>query len=87
MKRPERMTMEEATDELAWWGSSTDEERDRAFDDVLGNVAFRAVDDPIAAETLRRIRKRAESVDRPPGRHLAPRRTLICRIKALGGRG
>ena len=77
--------MEEATDQLAWWaGLSTDEERDRAFDDVLGNVAYRAVDDPIAAETLRRIRRRAESTG--PGRHRGQRRTLLRRIRNLAGR-
>lgn len=80
MKRLERMTMEEATHELAWWGLSSEEDRERAFDDVLGNVAYRAVDDPLAADVLRRIRKRAESTG--PGRHLAPRRrTWLRRIR------
>lgn len=82
--RPERMTMEEATHELAWWGLSTEADRERAFDDVLGNVAYRAVDDPFAAETLRRIRKRAEAA--APGRHLGPRRTMLGRIRNRAGR-
>lgn len=72
MRRLERMTMEEATQELAWWGLYSDEStRERAFDELIGNVCLRAVDDPLAADVLRRIRKRAE-LSRP-GRHRAPR--------------
>lgn len=83
--RLERMTMEEATHELAWWGLvPTDADREQVFDDLLGNVAYRAVDDPLAADVLRRIRKRAEAPG--PGRHRAPRRTVLRRIKDLAGR-
>lgn len=83
--RLERMTMEEATSELAWWGLvPTDADREQVFDDLLGTVAARAVDDPIAAETLRRIRKRTEASG--PGRHRGQRRTVLARLKGLAVR-
>lgn len=80
MRRLEVMSMEEATHELAWWGLvPTDADREQVFDDLLGNVAYRAVDDPLAADVLRRIRKRAEAAG--PGRHMAPRRTWLRRFR------
>ncbi|HEY9413150.1 MAG TPA: hypothetical protein VIQ30_00190 [Pseudonocardia sp.] len=55
------MTMEQAKDQVYYWAEQRDEARDRAFDDLLGWVAGRAITgDPHAAETLRRIRERAE---------------------------
>ena len=57
----EPMTMEQATDQVYYWAAQLMEDRDRAFDDLLGWVAGRAITgDPHAAETLRRIRERAE---------------------------
>lgn len=53
------MTFAEATDQVYYWFGQPNNDRDRAFDDLLGWVAGRAVDDPDAADTLRRIRDRA----------------------------
>jgi hypothetical protein len=55
------MPIEETTDQLVYWAQQAEADRDRAFSELLGNVVFRAVDDPTAADTLRRIR---ELVDR-----------------------
>lgn len=55
------MSMEQATGEVYYWAQQRLEARDRAFDDLLGWVAGRAITgDPHAADTLRRIRHRAE---------------------------
>lgn len=54
------MSIEETTDQVMYWAQQADADRDRAFDELLGNVVFRAVDDPTAADTLRRIRERVD---------------------------
>jgi hypothetical protein len=54
------MQIEETTAQLMYWAQQATADRDQAFSELLGNVVFRAVDDPTAAETLRRIRERAE---------------------------
>ncbi|HEY9415627.1 MAG TPA: hypothetical protein VIQ30_12765 [Pseudonocardia sp.] len=55
------MTVDEATDQVYYWAAQLEVDRDRAFDDLLGWVAGRAITgDPHAADTLRRIRERAE---------------------------
>lgn len=60
----QRMTIDEARAELEFWGDPRMpwETRDRAFSDLIGWVAMRAVamDEPGAADLLRRIRDRAE---------------------------
>ena len=53
------MSIEETTDQLMYWAVQKGADRDRAFSELLGNVVFRAVDDPTAADTLRRIRELA----------------------------
>lgn len=54
------MTYEQATDQLYYWGAMRMEDRDRAFDALIGWIAGRATADPDAASTLRLIRDRAE---------------------------
>lgn len=55
------LTWEQATEEVYYWAGQHIEQRDRAFSDLLGWVAGRAaIGDPHAADTLRRIRDRAE---------------------------
>jgi len=56
------MTFDEAKDQVYYWHDRevTVADRERAFDDLIGWVAGRAVSDPTAADTLRRIRERAE---------------------------
>ena len=55
------MTMEQATDQLYYWSAQRMEDRDRAFDALVGWVAGRAITgDPDAAGTLRLIRDRVE---------------------------
>lgn len=57
----EAMTFDEAVDNVHYWAESRVDDRDRAFDDLLGWVAGQAIHgDPSAAGTLRRIRERAE---------------------------
>lgn len=56
------MTFDQVTDEVYYWQDRDRPiaDRERAFDDLIGWVAGRAVTDPTAADTLRRIRERAE---------------------------
>jgi hypothetical protein len=55
------MTYDQAVEQLYYWGAERMEDRDRAFDTLLGWVAGRAITgDPDAASTLRLIRDRAE---------------------------
>lgn len=57
----EAMTMDQAVDQLRYWGAMRIEDRDRAFSDLIGWVAGRALTgDPDAAGTLLRIRERAD---------------------------
>jgi hypothetical protein len=60
MARPVVMSIDETLAELQYWIYRSEAERELAFSELLGNVAFRAVDDPYAADVLRRIRERAE---------------------------
>lgn len=55
------MTFEQASDELYYWAEQHVDDRDRAFDALIGWVAGRAITgDSNAADTLRLIRERAE---------------------------
>lgn len=58
----EAMSPAEAVDEIYFWHDPrlTVSDRERAFDDLIGWVAGQAQVDRFAAETLRRIRERAE---------------------------
>lgn len=58
----EPMTFEQVVDQVYYWQDSSRPvaDRERAFDDLIGWVAGRATSDPTAADTLRRIRERAE---------------------------
>lgn len=58
----EVMSPAEAVEEIYFWHERdlTVADRERAFDDLIGWVAGQAQVDRYAAETLRRIRERAE---------------------------
>jgi hypothetical protein len=59
MSDTEVMTIDEATGEVVFWAYQTEAVRDRAFSELLGWVAGRAVDDRDAADLLLQIRGRA----------------------------
>lgn len=50
------MSIEETTELQLFLSAQHPKVRDRVFSELLGNVAFRAVDDRYAADTLRRCR-------------------------------
>ena len=57
----EVMSFDQASEHLYYWSDQRVEDRDRAFDTLIGWVAGKAITgDPNAAETLRLIRDRAE---------------------------